>query len=97
MQTGENAIIITFAQRIVPWLSIGANFKILRYDLPITQSDQISGTGLGFDIGLLVKTGGSTFKAVCDEVTSCGWDWTEIGIDDIDIAIDDLLLLQTIQ
>lgn len=37
MQTGENALIITFAQRIRPWLSIGANFKLLKYDLPITE------------------------------------------------------------
>ena len=36
MQTGENAIMITFAQRILPWISFGANFKILRHDLPIT-------------------------------------------------------------
>ena len=57
METGENALMITFAQRFVPWLSIGANFKILRYDLPITESDQVSGSGIGFDIGVLVKTG----------------------------------------
>ena len=75
MQTGENAIIITFAQRIVPWLSIGANFKILRYDLPITQSDQISGTGLGFDIGLLVKTGGSTSLGIMIQDLSSNYQW----------------------
>ena len=28
---------------LFPWLSFGANFKLLRYDLPITQSDQVSG------------------------------------------------------
>ena len=30
MQTGENALVITFAQRVVPWRSFGANFKLLR-------------------------------------------------------------------
>ena len=75
MQTGENAIIITFGQRIVPWLSIGANFKILKYDLPITQSDQISGTGLGFDIGLLVKTGGSTSLGIMIQDLSSNYQW----------------------
>ena len=50
MQTSENILMVTFAQRIQPWLSVGANFKILKYDLPITTSDQISGSGIGFDL-----------------------------------------------
>ncbi len=57
MQTSENTIMVTFAQRIQPWLSVGANFKILKYDLPITNSDQISGSGIGFDLGFLIKSG----------------------------------------
>ena len=57
MQTGENAIIFTFAQRILPWISFGANVKILRYDLPITEADQLTGTGIGLDIGVLLKAG----------------------------------------
>ena len=39
MQTGENAFMITFSQRIFPWLSVGSTVKILRYELPITESD----------------------------------------------------------
>ncbi len=71
MQTGENALMITFAQRIVPWISIGANFKLLRYDLPITESDQISGSGIGFDIGLLIKAGTySTFGIMVQDLSS---------------------------
>ena len=75
MQTGENAIIITFAQRIVPWLSIGANFKILRYDLPITESDQVSGSGLGFDIGLLMKAGRYTTFGIMIQDLSSNYQW----------------------
>ena len=56
MQTGENAIMFTFAQRIFPWFAIGSTVKILRYDLPITESDQLTGSGIGFDIGILMKT-----------------------------------------
>ena len=56
MQTSENILMVTFAQRIQPWLSVGANFKILKYDLPITTSDQVSGSGIGFDLGFLVKS-----------------------------------------
>ena len=75
MQTGENAILITFAQRIVPWLSIGANFKILRYDLPITESDQLSGTGIGFDIGFLFKSGSYTTVGIMIQDISSNYQW----------------------
>jgi len=80
MQTGENALIITFSQRLVPWLSIGANFKILRYDLPITESDQVSGSGIGFDMGLLIKTGTyTTFGIMIQDLSSnYQWDTNEI-------------------
>jgi hypothetical protein len=71
---------ITFAQRIVPWISIGANFKLLRYDLPITESDQISGSGIGFDIGLLIKAGTySTFGIMVQDLSSnYQWNTNEI-------------------
>ena len=80
MQTGENALMITFAQRIGPWISIGANFKLLRYDLPITESDQISGSGIGFDIGLLIKAGTySTFGIMVQDLSSnYQWNTNEI-------------------
>jgi len=80
MQTGENALMITFAQRILPWISIGANFKLLRYDLPITESDQISGSGIGFDIGLLIKAGTySTFGIMVQDLSSnYQWNTNEI-------------------
>ena len=80
MQTGENALMITFAQRVVPWISIGANFKLLRYDLPITESDQISGSGIGFDIGLLIKAGTySTFGIMVQDLSSnYQWNTNEI-------------------
>ena len=80
IQTGENALMITFAQRILPWISIGANFKLLRYDLPITESDQISGSGIGFDIGLLIKAGTySTFGIMVQDLSSnYQWNTNEI-------------------
>ena len=75
MQTGENALMITFAQRIRPWLSIGANFKLLKYDLPITDSDQISGSGIGFDIGLLIKTGNYNTLGIMVQDLSSNYQW----------------------
>ena len=80
MQTSENTIIFTFAQRILPWFSIGANFKILKYDLPITSSDQISGSGIGFDLGFLIKSGGYiTFGLLIQDISSnYQWDTNAI-------------------
>jgi hypothetical protein len=75
MQTGENALMITFAQRIVPWISVGANFKLLKYDLPITESDQISGSGIGFDIGLLIKAGTYSTLGIMVQDLSSNYQW----------------------
>jgi hypothetical protein len=58
MQTGEDAFMVTFAQRVLPWLSVGANIKILQHQLPVNE--EYKGTGIGFDIGLLFKSGKTT-------------------------------------
>jgi len=80
MQTGENTIMITFAQRVKPWISVGANFKILKYDLPITNSDQISGSGIGFDLGFLIKSSDyiTLGLIVQDFTSSYQWDTNAI-------------------
>ncbi|MBC8467078.1 MAG: hypothetical protein ACKVH5_01570 [Fidelibacterota bacterium] len=75
MQTGENAIYFTFAQRILNWISFGANVKILRYDLPITESDQLTGSGIGFDIGLLIKTGKFNTIGITIQDLSSNYQW----------------------
>ena len=53
LSTSEDAIFISFAQRITPWLALGINVKILRHQLPMNES-QLAGKGTGFDIGFLV-------------------------------------------
>ena len=75
MQTGENALMVTFAQKVVPSVSVGANFKILRYDLPITEADQVSGSGIGFDIGLLIKTGSNSTIGIMVQDISSNYQW----------------------
>ena len=75
MQTGENALMITFAQRVVPWISVGANFKLLKYDLPVTESDQLSGSGIGFDIGILIKTGKYNILGIMIQDLSSNYQW----------------------
>ncbi len=56
LSTSEDAIYISFAQRLQPWISVGINVKILYYQLPMNESD-LTGNGIGFDIGILVKKG----------------------------------------
>ena len=53
LSTSEDAIFISFAQRITPWLALGINVKILRHQLPMNES-QLAGKGTGFDIGFMV-------------------------------------------
>ena len=53
LSTSEDAIFISFAQRITPWLALGINVKILNHQLPMNES-QLAGKGTGFDIGFIV-------------------------------------------
>ena len=74
MQTSEDALMISFAQRILPWCSFGVNIKILQNQLPINES--YKGSGIGFDIGLLFKSGESTtFGLMIQDINSMyNWD-----------------------
>jgi len=53
LSTSEDAIFISFAQRITPWLALGINVKVLNHQLPMNES-QLAGKGTGFDIGFIV-------------------------------------------
>ena len=53
LSTSEDAIFISFAQRITPWLALGINVKILNHQLPMNESE-LAGKGTGFDIGFIV-------------------------------------------
>ena len=52
LSTSEDAIFISFAQRITPWLALGINIKILKHQLPMNER-QLAGKGTGFDIGFM--------------------------------------------
>jgi hypothetical protein len=55
LSTSEDAIFFTFAQRLLPWFSVGINVKILNHQLPMNNSS-LAGRGTGVDIGVFVKT-----------------------------------------
>ncbi len=56
LSTSEDAIYLSFAQRLQPWISFGINVKILYNQLPMNESD-LSGKGTGFDIGVQIRPG----------------------------------------
>ena len=53
LSTSEDALLISFAQRITPWLALGINVKVLNHQLPMNESE-LAGKGTGFDIGFMV-------------------------------------------
>lgn len=69
-QTGENVVLISFANAFHPRISLGINFKILH-----NQMLDVSATGLGFDFGVLYQplewlTAGLQFKDI-----GAGYNW----------------------
>ena len=55
LSTSEDAFMISFAQRILPWFSAGINIKILKHQLPMNTMD-LSGKGIGMDFGVFIRT-----------------------------------------
>ena len=55
ISTSEDAFIISFAQRILPWFSAGLNIKILKHQLPMNTMD-LAGKGIGMDFGVFIRT-----------------------------------------
>ena len=56
LSTSEDAVYLSFAQRLQTWISLGINVKILYNQLPMNESD-LSGKGTGFDIGVQIRPG----------------------------------------
>ena len=65
LSTSENAFIISFAQRILPWFSAGLNVKILNHQLPMNTMD-IAGKGMGMDFGVFIHSERWTKPSIYD-------------------------------
>ena len=55
LSTSEDAFMISFAQRILPWFSAGINIKILKHQLPMNTMD-LACKGMGMDFGVFIRT-----------------------------------------
>lgn len=54
ISTGENAFVLSFAQKFSGRVAFGLNAKIMTHTLPI-YDEKLSGTAVGVDVGLLYK------------------------------------------
>ena len=55
LYTSEDALMISFAQQILPWFSAGLSVKVLKHQLPMNTMD-VAGKGVGMDFGIFVRT-----------------------------------------
>jgi len=55
LSTSEDAFMISFAHRILPWFSAGLNIKILKHQLPMNTMN-LAGKGIGMDFGVFIRT-----------------------------------------
>ena len=70
LSTSENAYMFSFAQSMLPWLSLGLNVKVLRHQLPVNSMD-LTGKGVGMDFGIFIKTkSGSNIAFMAQDINS---------------------------
>jgi len=70
LSTSENAYMLSFAQAMLPWLSVGLNVKVLRHQLPVNTMD-LTGKGVGMDFGIFIKTkSGANYGIMVQDLNS---------------------------
>ena len=70
LSTSENAYMLSFAQTMLPWLSIGLNVKVLRHQLPVNTMD-LTGKGVGMDFGIFIKNkSGANYGIMIQDLNS---------------------------
>lgn len=74
LSTSEDAVFISFAQKIQPWMAVGINIKILYQQLPM-NSNRLAGKGTGFDIGVMVRAGQRMVMALMVQDLNSNYQW----------------------
>ncbi|NOZ04633.1 MAG: PorV/PorQ family protein [FCB group bacterium] len=74
LSTSEDAVFISFAQKIQPWMAVGINIKILYQQLPM-NSNQLAGKGTGFDIGVMVRASERMVMALVVQDLNSNYQW----------------------
>lgn len=72
--TGEQAFMISFAQNIQSWISVGINVKILRQSLPLNSSD-VQGKGIGVDLGIMMRPVPEMMMALMIQDLNSAYHW----------------------
>ena len=74
LSTSEDAFIISFAQRILPWFSVGLNIKILNHQLPMNTMN-LAGNGMGMDFGIFINSENGPNLAFMIQDLSSRYQW----------------------
>ena len=74
LSTSENAYMVSFAQSMLPWLSVGLNVKVLRHQLPVNTMD-LTGKGVGMDFGIFIKSKTGTNLALMIQDLNSRYQW----------------------
>jgi len=93
LTTNEDAIYISFAQSIAGWLGVGVSIKILNQQLPMNSND-ISGKGIGFDAGIMIKPGGNFAAGIMVQDLNSGYQWNTGSIFDKGMIYQELFPTQ---
>lgn len=81
LSTAEDAVFFSFAQKLMPWFSLGINIKILRHQLPMNTGSLI-GKGTGFDMGIFIRTKRKANLAFMIQDINSRYHWNTDGIFD---------------
>ncbi|MBT3216531.1 MAG: PorV/PorQ family protein [Candidatus Marinimicrobia bacterium] len=74
LSTSEDALMVTFAQKLRSWFAMGINVKILYHQLPM-NSDNLTGSGIGFDMGVMIRGGNMPSLALMVQDLNSSYNW----------------------
>ncbi|MBC8216119.1 MAG: hypothetical protein H8E64_06375 [Candidatus Marinimicrobia bacterium] len=74
LSSGEDAVYISFAQRIQGWFGVGISIKILNQQLPM-NNNEVAGKGIGFDVGMLIKPNENFAAGLMVQDLNSGYQW----------------------
>ncbi|MDP6789863.1 MAG: PorV/PorQ family protein [Candidatus Marinimicrobia bacterium] len=79
LSTSEDALMFTFSQKLRSWFAMGINVKILYHQLPM-NSDNLTGSGIGFDLGIMIRGGNMPTLAFMVQDLNSSYNWNTTSI-----------------
>ncbi len=79
LSTSEDALMFTFSQKLRSWFAMGINVKILYHQLPM-NSDNLTGSGIGFDMGVMIRGGNMPSLAFMVQDLNSSYNWNTTSV-----------------